>query len=162
MMHDQYVDVTTGSVPLPATTLIQRPKSEGPWMFTLNYPRPPKGLHANDRTHWAVKMGATQDIRMEVMARTRNLHIGVLEFCTVQVVWVVGDKRKRDTDNLAPFMKAIFDGIGSNSRGYSAHLVEDDDPEHMSKPGALIRYEKGVKPFFEVTITAGRPDDRNN
>lgn len=155
MMHDQHVDAITGSIPIPAVTRVLRPKTEGPWTFILNYPRPPKGLHANDRTVWQAKMGAVSDIRLEVMARTRALRIGVLEQCTVQVVWVVGDRTKRDPDNLAPFMKAIFDGIGSSSRGPSAHLVEDDDPAHMGKPAALIRYEKGVKAHFEITITEG-------
>lgn len=156
MNTSKYMDTTTG--PLAAVTRVLQPKTSGPWMFTLNYARPPKGLHANDRAHWAVKAGATADIRLEVMAKVRALRIGTLEHCTVQVVWVVGDKRKRDTDNLAPFMKAIFDGIGSNSKGYSAHLVDDDDPEHMSKPGAQIRYDRGTKPFFEITITAEEPN----
>ena len=124
----------------------------GPWQFILDYPRPPKGLSANDRTHWSARAGATADVRLEVMAKVRALHIGVLVRASVQVVWVVADKRRRDTDNLAPFMKAIFDGIGAD-RGVSACLVEDDDPDHMVKPSALIRYEVGVRPHFRVTIT---------
>ena len=124
----------------------------GEWQFILDYPRPPKGLSANDRTHWSVKAGATADVRLEVMAKVRALHIGVLVRASVQVVWVVADKRRRDTDNLAPFMKGIFDGVGAD-RGVSARLVEDDDPDHMTKPSALIRYEMGARPHFEVTIT---------
>lgn len=122
------------------------------WSFILDYPRPPKGLHANDRPHWTVKSGATQDIRLEVMAKTRALHLGELERIRVDVEWVVADRRKRDTDNLAPFLKAIYDGIGAN-RGVSARLVEDDDPAHMEKNAATIRYEKGARPHFLVTIT---------
>lgn len=123
----------------------------GPWMFILDYPRPPKGLSANDRPNRWVKAGSVADVRMEVMAKTRALRLGVLDRVSVQVVWVVTDTRRRDTDNLAPFMKAIFDGIGAD-KGVSARLVEDDDPEHMLKPGAIIRYEKGARAHFEVTI----------
>jgi hypothetical protein len=126
------------------------------WSFILDYPKPPKGLSANDRTHWRVKAGAVADIRLEVMAKTRALHLGSLDKISVQVVWVVADRRRRDTDNLAPFMKAIFDGIGAD-KGVSAHLVEDDDPAHMIKPGALIRYEAGVRPHFEVRIAEVQP-----
>ena len=125
----------------------------GVWQFILDYPRPPKGLHANDRAHYMVRAGAVADIRLEVMAKVRALHIGVLERVSVQVVWVVATKATRDEDGPDPFCKAIYDGIGSSSRGYSAHLVEDDSPEFMVKPRLTIRYEQGVHPHFEVNLT---------
>ena len=136
--------------PMPATA-VTPPTGVGT-MFILDYPRPPKGLSANDRQHWAVKAGATADIRMEVMAKTRALHLGELERVRVDVVWVVADKRKRDEDGPDPFCKAIYDGIGA-SKGVSARLVEDDSPEYMEKPRLSIRYERGARPHFEVTIT---------
>ena len=125
----------------------------GPWQFVLDHRRPPRGLHANDRAHWAVKAGATSDIRLEVMAAVRALHIGVLERIRVDIVWVVKDHTKRDTDGPDPFCKAVYDGIGASGKGYSAHLVEDDDGARMEKPRLTIRYEKGARPRFEVTIT---------
>lgn len=162
MMHDKYVDVTTGTIPLSAPTRVVRPKSEGPWMFTLNYARPPRGLHANDSgVHWATRAGAIKDIRMEVMARTRALRIGELDSCTIDLEWVVKTKRPRDPSNLWPFAKAIYDGIGSN-KGVSARIVPDDDQNHMSTPTPTIRYERGCTPHFEVKITAGRPDERKS
>lgn len=127
--------------------------SWSPWTFILDYPRPPKGLHANDRPgHWGIKAGATADIRQEVFWKVRALHIGRLERISVQVVWVVGDKRKRDSDGPAPMLKAIYDGIASD-RGVSAHVVADDSPEYVEKPGLTFRYEKGARARFEVSIT---------
>lgn len=124
-------------------------------MFVLSYPRPPRGLHANDSgVHWAVKAGAVADIRLEVMARARALRIGELESCTVDLEWVVKTKTPRDPSNLWPFAKAIYDGIGSN-KGVSARIVPDDDKDHMYTPTPTIRYERGCKPHFEVTITKG-------
>ena len=120
--------------------------------FILDYPRPPKGLSQNDRPHWAVRAGATADIRMEVMAKTRALHLGELERVRVDVVWVVADKRKRDSDGPAPFLKAIYDGIGAD-KGVSARIVPDDSPEYMEKPSLTFEYVKGCRPHFEVTIT---------
>ena len=128
--------------------------TSGPWQFILDHRRPPKGLHANDRPgHWAVRAGATADIRLEVMAAVRALHIGVLERVRADIVWVVCTKATRDPSNSWPFAKAVYDGIGSSSKGYSAHLVEDDDGAHMVTPIPTIRYEKGVRPHFRVTIT---------
>lgn len=140
----------------PETVTVEPSKA---WSFVLDYRRPPKGLHANDRTHWRAKAGATADIRREVFARTRALHIGVLERISVQVTWVVGDRIKRDADGCEPFCKAIYDGIGSD-RGVSARVVEDDDREHFDKPRLVIRYEKGARPHFEVSIRPwGGPDE---
>lgn len=140
----------------PETVTVQEPAG---WQFILDYPRPPKSLSANDRRSRFVRQGATKDIRMEVFAKTRALHLGVLDAITVQVTWVVADRRRRDVDNLWPFCKVIYDGIGAD-KGISAHLVEDDDPSHMQKPTPIIRYEKGARPHFQVTITPwGGPDE---
>jgi len=138
----------------PAPETLQDGNTETGWSFILDYPKPPYGLSQNDRPrHWAIKSGAVKDIRAEVFAKVRALHLGVLEKIRVDVVWVVNTRHRRDTDNLAPFLKAIYDGIGAD-RGVSAHLVDDDDPDHMLKPTATIRYEKGARAHFRVTITA--------
>lgn len=142
--------------PLPDPTTEQVrfiPAVPDGWQFILDYPRPPKGLHANDRTTgWFERAGAVADMRREVMAKTRALKIGARDKIRVEITWVVKDKRKRDTDGPDPMCKAIYDGIGS-SRGVSARVVEDDSPEFMDKPRLVIRYEKGVRPHFEVKIT---------
>jgi hypothetical protein len=122
------------------------------WSFDLNYPRPPKGLSANDRCHWRTENDNIQMIRKETMLRTRAAKVPGLDSIRVDVEWVVADRRNRDTDNLAPLLKAIYDGIGSN-RGTSARIVDDDDPAHMQKPSATIRFQAGAEPHFTVTIT---------
>jgi hypothetical protein len=91
-------------------------------------------------------------VRQMVFAYTRAAHVPALERCRVEVEWVVVTKHRRDTDNLAPLLKAIYDGVGSD-RGVSARIVEDDDPAHMVKPGATIRYAPDETPRFVVTIT---------
>lgn len=124
----------------------------GSWSFELAYPRAPKGLNLNDRSHWAVKAKSTEVVRWQVMASVRHLKVPVLERAQVDVEWVVNTRARRDTDNLAPFMKAIYDGIGAD-KGVSAHILEDDAPEFMLKTGATIRYDKALTPHFVVTIT---------
>ena len=122
------------------------------WTFRLNYPRPPKGLHANDRAHWRTKAKSTETIRQETMLRVRALRLGELHRISVQLVWVVGDQRKRDEDNIWPLVKAVCDGIGSD-RGTSARLVADDDPLHMVKLAPVIRHLPGSSAHFVVIIT---------
>lgn len=122
------------------------------WSFTLNYPRPPRGLSANDRAHHMVKAKATANVRALVMYQVRALHIPVLDRARVNVEWVVNDQRRRDTDNVAPLLKAIYDGIAAD-KGVSAHILEDDAPQFMEKVGATIRYDRESTPHFIITIT---------
>lgn len=126
------------------------------WTLVLPYPRPPKGLHANDRAHWR----STAEVRELVVMLARSQRIPTMQRMSVQLVWVVGDHRKRDADGPDPLAKAVFDGLGSD-RGVSARLVPDDDPAHMEKPRPVIEYRAGATPHFEVRITdlTFRPDD---
>lgn len=129
------------------------------WLLELAYPRPPKGLSANDRTHWAVRSKATAAIREQVVRLAQHASIPTMQRCQVEIIWVVSDKRRRDADNAAPFAKAIFDGLGAD-KGVSAHIVADDDPAHMVKLMPRIEHRAGVAPHFEVVITdiTYRPD----
>jgi hypothetical protein len=122
------------------------------WSFILNYPRAPKGLNANDRSHWRTKARSTQQVRDVVATIVQNMPIPTVERVRVDCVWVVATRAKRDPDNLAPFLKAVYDAIGSD-RGVSAHLVADDSPKYMEKVGATIRYEYGCDAHFIITIT---------
>ena len=120
------------------------------WLINLELTRAPAGLSANDRPNRWAKSRSTKQVR-ELLA-TECAHIPKQERISVQVTWVVGDRRRRDEDNLAPFTKAIYDGIGAD-KGISANVVPDDAPEFMVKLAPVIRYEKGCTPHFEVLIT---------
>lgn len=130
------------------------------WTFLLPYARPPKGLHANDRVHWRTKARSTAEVRNLVVMLCREQRIPKMQRVSVQLVWVVGDHRKRDADGPDPMAKAIFDAVGSD-RGVSAGLVPDDSPEFMMKPRPVIEYRDGASPHFEVIIRdlTYRPDD---
>ena len=123
------------------------------WLIRLDYPRPLRGLHANDRTHWAVRAENTLTIRNEVFYKVRAAKVPALERIQVDVTWVVFDRRTRDIDNLYPWCKAIYDAIGSN-KGISARIVDDDSPEYFDKPAPTIHLAPGKGPaYFEVRIT---------
>ena len=77
------------------------------WSFDLPFTSPPSGLSANDRGHWGRKASNTAMVRALVFTRTRAAHVPALERCRVDVVWVVRTHHRRDTDNLAPLLKAI-------------------------------------------------------
>jgi hypothetical protein len=120
------------------------------WSFTLPFAKPPAGLSANDRTHWRAKAKSTVEVRAQVAFRA--MAVPKLDRCRLDVEWVVNTRHRRDTDNLAPLLKAIYDGIGAD-KGVSARITVDDDPAHMEKVGATIRYAPDEAARFVVTIT---------
>lgn len=123
------------------------------WTIRLLYPRPIAGLSANDRVHYRVKARNTATIREQVSYMVRAAKVPQLERICVDVTWYVTDSRVRDSDNLAPWLKVIYDAIGS-SRGVSAHIVKDDSPKYMVKPEARIERAPGKgAAFFEIRIT---------
>lgn len=132
------------------------------WVLELPYPKPPKGLSANDRVHHMVKARATAEVRRLVVLLARAKQIPPMQRVEVQVVWVVTDKRRRDSDNAAPLAKAIFDGLAAD-KGVSAHIVPDDAPEFMTKHMPRIEYRPDDVPHFEVHITdiTHRPEPIN-
>lgn len=122
------------------------------WTLELPYDRPPKGLHANDRVHHMVRARSAKELRERVAVLCRVAKIPKLQRISVQVVWVVPTRHKRDEDGPDPFCKVIYDAIGSD-RGVSARLVADDTPEFMDKPRLVIERQPGVTAHFRVEIT---------
>ena len=122
------------------------------WTLELGYAKPPDGLSANWRGHWATKARSTASVRALVKYLAIEAGIEPMQRCQVEVIWIVKDKRRRDADNAAPFAKAIFDGLAAD-KGVSAHIVADDDPAHMVKLMPHIEYRPNATPHFEVIVT---------
>jgi len=110
--------------------------------FTFHWAKAPLSL--NYRLHRMAEAKITRELRtlMKVLA-------GVLEpmdHCEVELVWIVGDKRKRDEENIVPVLKALCDGL------VDAGLVVDDVPAYMRKLMPVVRYVKGGPARFEFTV----------
>lgn len=86
----------------------------------------------NQRMHWAVKARLTKDVRLIAKVKARG--IPDLERCSVELVWFVTDKRRRDADNPVLTLKALCDGL------VDAEIVPDDTPEYMTKLPVRIEY----------------------
>lgn len=122
------------------------------WTLELPYERPPKGLHANDRVHHMVRARSAKEVRERVAVLCRVAKIPTLQRISVQVVWVVPTRHKRDEDGPDPMCKVIYDAIGSD-RGVSARIVQDDTKEFMDKPRLVIEHRPGELAHFRVEIT---------
>lgn len=115
-------------------------------VLTFDWPKPP--LNANQRMHWAPKGKLTRTIRDETARLAREANIPETSTVTVQLAWVVTDKRRRDSDNIYPTFKAMCDGL------VDAGIVPDDTPAFMDKRAPIIRLEQGGTARLELEVTA--------
>jgi len=121
------------------------------WMFPMSGRRPPLSL--NDRGNHYARARLTRSVRDEASWRARSARIPrPLAKVRVEVIWVVGDHRRRDEDNPAPSAKAVYDGL------VDAGIVPDDTPEFMEKPSVRIEYRQGVYEWF-VKVTDLTPKE---
>lgn len=100
------------------------------WTLQLPWKSPP--LTLNQRMHWAVKARLTKEVRLIAKVKARG--IPDIERCSVELVWFVTDKRRRDADNPVLTLKALCDGL------VDAEIVPDDTPEYMTKLPVRIEY----------------------
>jgi len=96
------------------------------WTLDLPYAAPPLSL--NGRHHWTYITRTTSQLKQDThrLALHAKLPRG-LERVEVVLHWQPRTKRKRDTDNPTPTLKACIDGL---TRLYK--LVPDDDSDHVS------------------------------
>lgn len=116
------------------------------WVIRLPWDTPPikpNGGYENRYVHArkvkAVRADAGKLVRSSGVPRG-------LRKIRVQLVWIVPDRRRRDTDNLWMLLKACADSMtagGRSSSPWDWPVVEDDTPEFMSKPEPQIVYRKG-------------------
>lgn len=115
-----------------------------PW--TTN-PLPMNGSYGHHRSH----SRKAKAIRDEATTMIGFARIPRLERCSAQVTWWFTATRVRDEDNLADLEKRLFDAI------VRAGVIEDDRPELMTKPRAVIRHIREsdgmlTTPAFTLTI----------
>lgn len=113
--------------------------------LVFEWPRPP--LNANQRLHWAAKSKLTRDVRDTAAFKAKSAGVPEVDHVSVRLVWVVTDKRRRDTDNTYPTFKAMCDGL------VDAGIVPDDTPQFMTKLAPQIRYEPGGTARIELEVT---------
>ena len=99
--------------------------------WVLRFPQPCQRLSMNDRLHWGRAHALKEQWRDAAYwwARSNRLPRG-LPACDVRVTFPVNDRRRRDSDNPAPTVKAIVDGL------VLAGCWPDDTPEWVETLGS--------------------------
>lgn len=115
-------------------------------------------MTANDqrRAHWAVQAKAKKDVGKATYDLAKAHKIANLGPSIVGATWFVPDKRRRDTDSLYPFLKAVLDAL------VQAGVWEDDHSGWVVETRTAINQSDTKNPRIEVRITevedAGRTD----
>lgn len=121
--------------------MITRTLRTGAWVaetatgWVLRFPQPCQRLSMNDRLHWARRQELTKAWKDAAFwwARSNGLpsrKVGDSVPMYVRVTFPVTDKRRRDSDNPAPTVKAIVDGL------VLAGCWPDDTPEWVETLGS--------------------------
>lgn len=115
------------------------------WMLVAPWPKPP--ISSNHRYHWAAKAKLVKQVRAHAKFSAGLFLPRKLKHVTVEMVWTVPDKRRRDgADNIVDTLKPWCDGM------VDAGIVPDDTPQWMTKLMPRIEYVRGVSQVrFEVT-----------
>lgn len=104
---------------------------ETPTGWVLGFPQPAQRLSMNDRMHWGRTHALKQAWRDATYwwAHANGLPAS-LPPCEIRVTFPVTDRRRRDSDNPAPTVKAIVDGL------VLAECWPDDTPEWVETLGS--------------------------
>ena len=120
------------------------------WEIELPWSTPPvkpNGGHGNIYAH-AAKVKST---RQTMGALARKAGIPPLGRCEIWLTWHVGDRIKRDADNLVWMLKPLCDALAGTKPG-DHKIVPDDTPEYMTKHMPNISYAYGQPKRFTLTI----------
>ena len=105
------------------------------WTLHLPWKSPPLSL--NQRMHWAVKARLTKEVRLIAKVKARG--IPDLEKCSVELVWFVNTKHRRDTINPMLTLKALVDGL------VDAEVIPDDSHEYVQTQVRIEYVPKSVR-----------------
>lgn len=112
--------------------------------WTLVIPRAAEWLNANSRKHHAQEAKAIAEWRRAAGWLARAAKLPHLHRAHIEATLHFGDKRRRDTANYHPTVKAIVDGLVDHG------LLDDDSHEYLIGPH-LFMGEPG-KPRVVLTI----------
>ena len=117
--------------------------------YTLVIPwaRPPLTSNDQRRASWHKVRAAKLEVESMIYWLCKQQKVPELAPSTISVVWFAPNRRTRDNDALAPFLKAAKDGL------VKAGVFVDDSSEWITDDHMAINTTQPTKPRIEVRIT---------
>ena len=116
------------------------------WVLSIPLDRPPMTLNGQRRAHWQQVRKAKETAEWHVTAAVKRARIPHLERVHVTIIWNAPDRRRRDSDALAPFLKATLDALVKTG------VLDDDNHQYVPRVTLGIEHDPRVK-GISVTIT---------
>lgn len=104
-------------------------------------------LSQNKRIHYLKVNRLRGEIITEVGWRVKKAKIPRCDRIRVELHWLPVTARARDTDNPAPSLKAVIDGLKL------AGVVEDDDHTHVTSEVIIHNPRPGVVKFWVEVVS---------
>lgn len=120
-------------------------------VLTVPIPRPPMSLNQQRRAHWTKVRTAKTQTEFWVRQAARQARLPAMVQAHVEVVWFAPDKRRRDADSLAPFLKGCLDALVAGG------WLPDDDHRHVPTVTMSIEVDT-ADPRIEVRVTDLQPE----
>lgn len=109
------------------------------------FKRPPMSLNEQRRAHHFQVAKAKKEVGDVIGWHAKRQGMGRLKPSIIKVTWFAPDKRKRDNDSLAPFLKAAKDAL------VGAGVWPDDNSTWVVEDRMAVDYDKD-NPRIEVSI----------
>lgn len=117
------------------------------WDLLLPYPSPPLSL--NKRMHWRVQASWAKQLHHDVIMLAMHQHLPKDQArAKVTLVWHPSDKRRRDTDNPVPTLKACIDGL------VKYRLIPDDSSHYVTSSVEILPPMRPARLVLRIEVEA--------
>ncbi len=103
-------------------------------------------LNEQRRAHFFQVAKAKDEVATVVQWLAKRQGIPRIDRATIHVTWYAPDRRRRDNDSLATFLKATKDAL------VTAGVFQDDSSEYVLADSMAVRFDKD-NPRIEIVIT---------
>lgn len=106
------------------------------WRIHLPYRTPP--LTLNQRLHHMAEYRIKEAVKGATILLAKQARIPRLKAITAELVWLKGDNRQADADNIAPTLKPCLDGL------VAAGVLVDDNSDHVLRTSTKVQLRRDV------------------
>lgn len=95
------------------------------YVLSVDARKPPLTSNEQRRAHWRTVAKAKKEAAEPILWLVRQQNIPQLDRVNVTVTWFAPDARRRDSDSLGPYVKAVLDALVESG------VLKDDDSRYV-------------------------------
>ncbi len=115
------------------------------YTLTVDIPRPPMTSNQQRRADYRTVARKKKEAAEPVAWLVKQQQIPLLDRVDVTVTWFAPDARRRDSDSLGPYMKAVCDAL------VGAGVLRDDDSRYVRQTAMRVEIDR-TRPRIEIEL----------